>query len=54
MFLFHPINFLKFLVKSHRQLSYKKGSFELLPERERGRLGNGGRPIWLKFGTLSY
>ena len=26
MFLFHPIHFLKFLVKSQPQRSYKKGS----------------------------
>ena len=27
MFLFHPIQFLKFLVKSQPQRSYKKGSY---------------------------
>ena len=27
MFLFHPIPFLKFLVKSQPQRSYKKGSY---------------------------
>ena len=27
MFLFHPIHFLKFLVKSQPQRSYKKGSY---------------------------
>ena len=27
MFLFHPIHFLKFLVKSQAQRSYKKGSY---------------------------
>ena len=27
MFLFHPIHFLEFLVKSQPQLSYKKGSY---------------------------
>ena len=27
MFLFHPINFFKFLVKSQPQRSYKKGSY---------------------------
>ena len=28
MFLFHPIHFLKFLVKSEPQHSYKKGSYK--------------------------
>ena len=28
MFLFHPIRFVKFLVKSQRKLSYKKGSYK--------------------------
>ena len=28
MFLFHPIHFLKFLVKSQPQRSYKKGSYK--------------------------
>ena len=27
MFLFHPKHFLKFLVQSHPQLSYKEGSY---------------------------
>ena len=28
MFLFHPIRFVKFLVKSQRKRSYKKGSYK--------------------------
>ena len=43
MFLFHPIHFLKFLVKSQPQRSYKKGSYTQLKWRN---ISSRERTLW--------